>query len=213
MDSNSWTNTTEPDEVGRAEGVMVYIHAGDGGMIVYFGGIRDAGNATYLYGGASEAEGSVGFDDIYVLIIPTFTWIQMYPRDSNKMGDFPYHSLSCNVVNGAQMLIHGGFFSLHNDCDSPDQWGLHNLDMGRQNSHNSPWALYDPSKTHYVVPIDIISVVGGSAEGGATKTAPADGFDHQDLRALMTRKASAASREPTRAIPGDDLDPKNGWST
>ncbi|KAL6411727.1 hypothetical protein AUP68_04101 [Ilyonectria robusta] len=128
------------------------------------------------------------------------------------MGDFPHHSLSCNLVNKAQMLIHGGFFPLNNDCDSPNQWGLHNLDMGKRNSYNSPWSLYDPSKTHYVVPTDIISVVGGSAEGGASKMAPTDGFDHQDLRALMTRKASAASRKPTRAIPGEDSGPKQGLS-
>ncbi|KAH7116643.1 hypothetical protein B0J13DRAFT_653225 [Dactylonectria estremocensis] len=262
MDSNLWTNTTAPDKVGRAEGVMVYIPAGDGGMIIYFGGIRDAGNGTwegqpmeeiiiydilsgkpyvqnatgnvpeprrrfcagvtwpddqssyniYLYGGAGKAEGNAGFDDIYVLTIPTFTWIRIYPTDSNKIGDFPHHSFSCNVVNKAQMLIHGGFFPLNNDCDSPEQWGLHNLDMGKKNSYNSPWALYDPSKTHYVVPIDIISVVGGSAEGGANKMAPTHGFDHQDLRVLMTRKASAASRNPTRAIPGEDPGPKQGLS-
>lgn len=100
------------------------------------------------------------------------------------------------------MIVHGGFFPLTDDCDSEDQWGLHNMDMGRQNKDNSPWALYDPKKTTYVVPTDVISVVGGSAEGGATNTAPADGFNHQDLRALMTRKASIAVRSPTRHIPG-----------
>lgn len=40
MDSNSWTNTTGPDDVGRAEGVMVNVPVGDGGMLVYFGGIK-----------------------------------------------------------------------------------------------------------------------------------------------------------------------------
>ncbi|KAL6411742.1 hypothetical protein AUP68_04116 [Ilyonectria robusta] len=89
MDSNSWTNTTAPDEVGRAEGVMVYIPAGNNGMLIYFGGIRDASNGIYLYGGAGQAEGNAGFDDIYVLTIPTFTWIRIYPTDSNKRGDFP----------------------------------------------------------------------------------------------------------------------------
>lgn len=100
------------------------------------------------------------------------------------------------------MIIHGGFFPATDDCDVPDQWGLHNLDMGKQNNDSSPWALWDPDKTHYVVPTDIVSVIGGSANGGATKTAPDNGFMHQDLRALMTRKASVASRSPTREIPG-----------
>ncbi|KAM5351446.1 hypothetical protein ACJ41O_004169 [Fusarium nematophilum] len=251
MDSNSWTNSTGPDDVGRAEGVMVYIPAGDGGLLVYFGGIRSMANDSweaqpmdeiilydilsgksyfqnatgdvpelrrrfcagatwvddqssyniYLYGGAGEEEGSVGFDDIYILSLPTFTWIKMYPADSNTTGDFPHHSFTCNVVNEAQMFVHGGFFPLNDECDVPDQWGLHNMDLGRQNDDNSPWALYEPDKTKYVVPTDVISIVGGSADGGATKTAPEDGFSHQDLKALMTRKASVATREPTRDIP------------
>ncbi len=41
MDTNTWTNGTGPDSTPRAEGVMVYIPAGDGGMLVYLGGVRD----------------------------------------------------------------------------------------------------------------------------------------------------------------------------
>lgn len=47
FDTDSWTNNTGPDDVGRAEGVMVYIPAGDGGMLVYFGGLKhEFGNDT-----------------------------------------------------------------------------------------------------------------------------------------------------------------------
>lgn len=49
MDSNSWSNLTGPDTVGRAEGVMVFIPIGDAGMLVYFGGGRDEyGNGTLV---------------------------------------------------------------------------------------------------------------------------------------------------------------------
>jgi hypothetical protein len=40
MVKNKWKNNTGPDDVGRAEGVMVHIPASDNGMLVYFGGIR-----------------------------------------------------------------------------------------------------------------------------------------------------------------------------
>lgn len=40
-DDNSWTNNTGPDSTRRAEGSMNYIPASDGGMLVYFGGIKD----------------------------------------------------------------------------------------------------------------------------------------------------------------------------
>lgn len=47
MDSERWTNSTGPDDIGRAEGVMVYVPVGDGGMLVYFGGIRATGNDSW----------------------------------------------------------------------------------------------------------------------------------------------------------------------
>ncbi|KAH6888666.1 hypothetical protein B0T10DRAFT_59009 [Thelonectria olida] len=263
MNTNTWSNSSGPDNVGRAEGVMLYIPAGDKGMIIYFGGVRGTSdgkwegqpmeqiiiydivsgksytqNATgdvpemrrrfcagvtwvddqssyniYLYGGLGEADGSSGFDDVYVLTLPTFTWIRMYPTDSNKTGDYPHHSLSCNVINEAQMIIHGGFFPNTNDCDSPDQWGIHNLDMGKQNNDSSIWALYDPDKTTYEVPTDVISVVGGKATGGATKTKPADGWGHQDLSVLMTRKAEVDVRTPTRVVGGESTSTGTGTGT
>jgi hypothetical protein len=41
MDTNSWSNGTGPDLIRRAEGAMVFIPIGDGGMLVYFGGVQD----------------------------------------------------------------------------------------------------------------------------------------------------------------------------
>jgi hypothetical protein len=40
MIHNTWTNSSGPDTIGRAEGVLLYIPASDGGMLVYFGGIQ-----------------------------------------------------------------------------------------------------------------------------------------------------------------------------
>jgi hypothetical protein len=38
MDSNLFTNSTGPDNIPRAEGVMLYIPASDRGLLIYFGG-------------------------------------------------------------------------------------------------------------------------------------------------------------------------------
>jgi hypothetical protein len=46
MISNSWTNSTGPDSIGRAEGIMVYIPASDSGMLVYLGGIKSSGSGN-----------------------------------------------------------------------------------------------------------------------------------------------------------------------
>jgi hypothetical protein len=41
MDTKSWSNGTGPDLIRRAEGAMSFIPIGDGGMLVYFGGVQD----------------------------------------------------------------------------------------------------------------------------------------------------------------------------
>ncbi|KIH94418.1 hypothetical protein SPBR_05604 [Sporothrix brasiliensis 5110] len=252
MDTNSWTNNTGPDGVRRAEGALVFIPAGDGGMLVYLGGITDLyGNGTvtgqgldtiylydvlsskwyaqhasgtipgdrrrfcagvtwaadqssyniYLYGGASMPPDTAGYDDMYVLSLPTFTWIKLYPTDGNVTGQYPHHSLTCNVVSGAQMLIIGGTFPLSDDCDVPQQWGTHNADLTMGFAANKAlWQLYAPNETTYLVPDAIVSAIGGGPSGGATKTAPAAGWDSPDLKVLMTRTASIAARTPTRNV-------------
>ena len=48
MIANTWTNSTGPDSIGRAEGVMLYIPASDEGMLIYFGGLMDNGNGSLL---------------------------------------------------------------------------------------------------------------------------------------------------------------------
>src|SRR5437667_12797838 len=103
--------------------------------------------------GAEEA----GFDDLYVLTVPSFTWIKIYPLDSNGTGDWPHHSLSCNVISGSQMLIIGGTFPKHNICDSETVWGVHNLQMSKQNQNKAFWAAFDSNSTSYTVPEEIIA--------------------------------------------------------
>ena len=72
----------------------------------------------YLYGGLAVPAG-VGFDDIYILSIPSFTWIKWYDSSLNMAQvqfidatrypttpgpGYPHNSLSCDVVDGAQMM-------------------------------------------------------------------------------------------------------------
>lgn len=78
-----------------------------------------------------------GYDDVYILSMPSFTWIKMYPNDTTNQ--YPHNSLSCNVIDGAQMLIIGGSFPNDDQtCDAPAQFGAHGLDMGEQNADKSP---------------------------------------------------------------------------
>ena len=153
----------------------------------------------YLYGGAGFAENATGFDDVYILTLPSFTWIKWYPAVPG-LGN-PHNSLTCNVIDNAQMLIIGGTFPATNTCDAPVVWGTHNLDLGQNNPEKAKWNLFNPNLTTYIVPSEILSVVGGSSTGGATATAPAGGWDDRDLPVYFQQQATYAARTPTRVLP------------
>ncbi|KAI9054094.1 hypothetical protein LZ554_001265 [Drepanopeziza brunnea f. sp. 'monogermtubi'] len=150
----------------------------------------------YLYGGMGFGKNTSGFDDLYILSMPTFTWIKWW---TGSDGGVPHHSLSCNIVGG-QMLIIGGTFPLSDKCDSPTTWGTHNVDLGKVSGRQ--WNDYNANLSSYVVPPEVIAVVGGSSLGGATATAPAAGYENGDLSVYFAQKASFAVRTPTRTIPG-----------
>ncbi|EAA28598.1 hypothetical protein GE21DRAFT_4679 [Neurospora crassa] len=273
FDEGQWSRNEGPDQdehakVGWAEGAMVFIPIGDGGMLVYFGGLmqsqseddKKSGNMTtegqpmemiylydvlsskwyvqnatgevpgkrrrfcagatwagdkssyniYIYGGASTPpDNHPGYDDVYILTIPSFQWLKLYPKPSDNSdpsqhsqqgGAYPHHSLTCNVISQAQMLIIGGSFPLSTDCDVPSQFGTHNLDLGEQNAKKEPWQLFDTNLTTYAVPDVVVKVVGGGKDGGATKREPEKGWAHPDLKVLLTREAKFAARTATRSV-------------
>ncbi len=118
---------------------------------------NNANLRSYLYGGLGFGQNATGFDDVYILSLPSFQWIKWWEGSGTGK---PHHSLTCNVVNSGQMLIVGGSFPLSSDCDSPSTWGTHNVDLGKQSGNI--WNDYEVTITSYVVPPEIISVVGGS---------------------------------------------------
>ncbi|KAK0704486.1 hypothetical protein B0H67DRAFT_350674 [Lasiosphaeris hirsuta] len=157
----------------------------------------------YIFGGAGFPPDTTGFDDVYILTIPSFQWIRgPYPPGSNITGAYPKSGMSCNVVNNAQMLIVGGSYS--NDttfsCDADVVWGEHNMDLGEQNPEDAIWAKYKPSLTTYIVPTDILTAIGGQNTGGAKTKTPISGFAHIDLSILMTRQALISTRAATRDV-------------
>ena len=113
----------------------------------------------YLYGGLGFGTNATGFDDVYILSLPSFTWIKWWPTSPGTSN--PHNSLSCNVIDRGQMIIIGGKFPLVDSCDSPESWGTHNLNLGQENSGGSMWYKYQPNITSYTVPSAILSVVGG----------------------------------------------------
>jgi hypothetical protein len=166
-----------------------------------------------------------GFDDVYILSLPSFTWIKSYPLDQNGTGYYPSHSLSCDVVNqGSQMLTIGGAFPQdESTCDVEEVWGVHNIDLGNQIKSNfkKVWAGYEPTLFGYKAPGFVTSAIGGTEDGGATKLKPDYGFVNHDLGTLLGMKAVFSNRtrlddgrtDPEAATSEEGSSPKSGLST
>ncbi|GAM85590.1 hypothetical protein ANO11243_035970 [Dothideomycetidae sp. 11243] len=152
---------------------------------------------VYMFGGQNlqPAGAQTQYNDMWILTIPSFTWIQVDQSDQSV----PYARAghTCNAWN-AQMVVVGGYVSPQISCDSP---GVFVFDMSnlkwtttynnlastgagasvQNNPLNQQPAQRDSTGDNaglegsygYTVPAIVQSVVGGNGQGGATVTAPA----------------------------------------
>lgn len=115
----------------------------------------------YIYGGYAIDQWNISsFDDIYILSLPSFTWIKAWPGD-NYTSKIGHGGCSANVINRDQMIVMGGWFTNTDDCDSPTLYGQHNMNLGINGAEKAIWDKYDPKLSTYFVPTPVISVVGG----------------------------------------------------
>jgi hypothetical protein len=120
---------------------------------------------SYIYGGLRpngiNIDGFTAFDDIYVLTLPAFVWVKWWPTTSYGVS-FPHHSMTCNVINGTQMIIMGGTFPNSSQCDVPTIYGLHSANLGQNNPNGAAWNTFVLDFPPYTVPRSILDVVGGT---------------------------------------------------
>lgn len=140
----------------------------------------------YMYGGQNLIPygSQTQYDDMWILTIPSFTWIQVSTDGQSVPPARAGHM--CQIWN-SQMVVVGGYVGQDLSCDSPGiyvfntsslQWessytalaGGDNLNRqkSQKNNANALQGSYG-----YQVPSVVQSVIGGNAIGGATVTAPA----------------------------------------
>ncbi|KAF1848421.1 uncharacterized protein K460DRAFT_353400 [Cucurbitaria berberidis CBS 394.84] len=154
----------------------------------------------YMFGGQNlqPAAAQTQKDDMWILSVPSFTWIQV---DQDKQA-VPYARAghACHVWDG-QMIVVGGFISQEISCESP---GIYVFNMSSLSWSNQFTALTGEKALQgysgegstgnsfaqqanqrgfgigagiqgsygYAVPDPVRQVIGGEATGGATLTAP-----------------------------------------
>ncbi|KAF2402383.1 hypothetical protein EJ06DRAFT_528494 [Trichodelitschia bisporula] len=152
---------------------------------------------VYMFGGQNliPAGSQTQYDDMWILSIPSFTWI---PVDMGKQAvPYPRAGHTCNVWDG-QMVVVGGYIGQDISCESPGvyvfnmsslEWSVQFNSLTGSLVHSSDSKVANPFSQHpnqrgtdlgsglqgsygYQVPAAVISVIGGSPTGGATITAP-----------------------------------------
>lgn len=105
----------------------------------------------YMYGGRSN--GAI-FDDIYVLSIPSFTWVKVFVGESARW------SVTCHFIPPRQMITIGGGGDSTTDIAADCDWeykSLAVLDMS-----TIGWSsTYDANAAPYKIPDSVVKVIGG----------------------------------------------------
>lgn len=134
----------------------------------------------YLFGGQNlqPAKQQTQYSDMYILSIPSFTWVEVPQGGDNKPSGRSGHT--CHLRDG-QLVLVGGYTGT--GCDSP---GIYVFNATSLEWTSSFKALDHPADHHpdnsvlsnsfgYAVPDIVASVIGGGASGSATATTPAAG--------------------------------------
>ncbi|KAK8152466.1 hypothetical protein BKA80DRAFT_292562 [Phyllosticta citrichinensis] len=142
----------------------------------------------YMFGGQDLGNDQTQYNDMWILTMPSFTWIAVDQTDQS----IPYARAghTCNIWDG-QLVLVGGYVGTELSCDSPGVYVF--------NASSLEWATRftalsdregNPFSQHpnqagsnvsaglegsysYLVPSPVVKAVGGNATGGATATTPA----------------------------------------
>ncbi|KAK6526390.1 hypothetical protein TWF694_004987 [Orbilia ellipsospora] len=133
---------------------------------------------VYMYGGQNlqPAGEQIQYDDLWILTIPSFTWVQVKTDGQSNPPARAGHT--CHAYRG-QILVIGGYTGQELSCDtgvyvfdaSSLQWQT-SFKGGNETGGDST-NIYEPNKnSFYNVPALVVSQIGGGSTGGATVTAP-----------------------------------------
>ncbi|KAL1595223.1 hypothetical protein SLS60_009911 [Paraconiothyrium brasiliense] len=157
----------------------------------------------YMYGGQSlqPAGNQTQYDDMWILSVPSFTWIEVDPDTSKSSSPPARAGHSCHVWD-SQMIVLGGYTDPQLGCDTPGIYAFNMSSLGwsdqftaltgdkatkayngNEGDEGNPLAQQANQRGFdhkaglegsygYSVPKQVQSVIGGKETGGATLTAP-----------------------------------------
>lgn len=129
----------------------------------------------YVFSGQNPIN-STYYDDLYVLSLPTFTWVKLYQAESGRFGH------TCHLV-GRQLLTTGGH-NVRNNVAGMCDWELGGV--GILDLPSLTWGSnFNASAKDYELDRTLVQAIGGTPQGGAPRRAPEKGWASPALERLM----------------------------
>ena len=129
----------------------------------------------YIFSGQNPINQTY-YDDVYVLSLPSFTWIKLYQAASGRYGH------TCHRV-GRQMLTVGGH-NVRKNITGMCDWELGSV--GILDLPTMLWGSnFNASAKDYELDRTLVQVVGGTSRGGAPRRAPEKGWTSNTFESLM----------------------------
>lgn len=164
----------------------------------------NSSHSIYVFGGWNMRSTQTNDGNVYVLSIPSFTWI----RVTSDLDQRSEHT--CHLMGNHHMLVVGGVEPVDDvqfpsgilGCDHNPKFNQ-GLGIFSLNAHT--WVTnYDPEPgaAPYQIHTSISKVIGGNATGGATLRSPKNGFSTPGLSSLLVAKdengnQTSAQPQPT----------------
>ncbi|KAL9604501.1 MAG: hypothetical protein Q9219_000466 [cf. Caloplaca sp. 3 TL-2023] len=180
-------------------------------------------HSIYVFGGWGETSTDLNDGYVYVLSIPSFTFIRV-TSDTDQRSRH-----QCHLMGKNHMLVVGGMPPGNEppwpagppDISACDTSSKFSQGLGIFSLNHHTWATtYDPEvgAQPYQIHSSISNIIGGNATGGATKRNPIDGFSGNALRKLLQTEIpvinASAPPDPTASPTSlPDLQPSSGLGT
>ena len=211
IDSQQWFEVTATGDIPRTRssfcsGLSSALDDSSFQMTVYGGYNGDFGGA----------QGDGVIDDVYVLTMPAFQWIQVSNGTSSPVNAINSRRHLCHAYQDRQMIVLGGDFTDASEnvvagCN-PDYPAIRLLDLSTYD-----WQTQYPlSNSTYEVPAQVYKVIGGGPNGGATLQTPAGGFNATIgnsaassifAKRVLRSKATLAQKEELQSVKKNSTNP------
>lgn len=144
-----------------------------------------------MYGGKDLFSNGTGFEDMYVLTLPSFQWINVTGNNNSDYALNQGYGIGrsysyCTSWKQREMIVLGGEVRSGNQV----------LNLGTCNSSYSTARVldlstfewkdkHDPDPGNYTVPDVVVRRIGGTSTGGATSASPDGGFEQGSLNQIF----------------------------